>query len=102
MSEERTVCRTPTEGKKPTSIPTWKYEAIRGAILAVVPEEPPGVPFGELPKLVESRLPRGDRDRLGSVSWHTTTVKLDMEVRGELARVSGAGPQRLVKTSGNC
>jgi len=35
--------------------------------------------------------------RLGSVGWHTTTVKLNMEVKGELQRLSGVNPQRLIR-----
>jgi hypothetical protein len=33
---------------------------------------------------------------LGSVSWYTTTVKLDLEARGGIARVKGAKPQWLI------
>ena len=97
MSEPRTLCRTPTPGKKPTSIPTWKYDAVRSAILEVVPREGPGLLAKDLPKRVAAELPSELRDRLGSVSWHTTTVKLEMEVAGELRRVEGARPQRLVR-----
>lgn len=98
MSAERTVCRTPTAGKKPTSIPTWKYRAIRDAILEIVPGDPPGIVARDLPDLVAGRLSAEVREALGSVSWHTTTVKLELEVAGELQRVAGARPQRLVRT----
>lgn len=36
-------------------------------------------------------------EELGSVGWYTTTVKLDLEARGEIARVESARPQRLVR-----
>ncbi len=32
----------------------------------------------------------------GSISWYVTTVKLDLEARGEIARVPKSSPQRLV------
>jgi hypothetical protein len=57
-----------------------------------------GVKFIELPGLVEQCLSPGDRESLGSVSWYTTTVKLDLEVRGEIERIAGSKPQRLRRT----
>ena len=47
--------------------------------------------------MVADRLSEDVRQRLGSVAWHTTTVKLNMEVDGELERVAGAKPQHLVR-----
>jgi hypothetical protein len=58
------------------------------------------VPFAELPAKVEAVLSAEERDRLGSVSWYTTVVKLEMEVAGELERVAGASPQRLRRGTG--
>jgi hypothetical protein len=49
--------------------------------------------IGESP---ERRLAADERDGLGSVSWYTTVVKLDLEVKGELRRLPGS-PQRLVR-----
>ena len=91
-------CRTPTVGKDGiTRIPGWKYRAVRAAILdAVADAGPSGLLFRELSDQVRSRLDADDLTELGSVGWHVTTVKLDMEVEGELLRVAGATPQRLV------
>ena len=93
--EERVVCQTPTPGKKPTRIHKWKYDLIRGVILDVVGGSSEGVEFRDLSGLVEARLSPEQLSDLGSVSWYTTTVKLDMEVKGDIARVAGARPQRL-------
>ncbi len=95
--EPRTTCRTPTRGRDGvTNIPTWKYEAVRAAILAAVRDAgAEGLAFKELSGEVESRLAADDLARLGSVVWHVTTVKLNMEVEGELVRLEGRGPQRL-------
>jgi len=95
---DKVSCRTPTPGKQPTAIPAWKFERVREAILAVVPDEEPGLAFQELTQAVADQLSDEDRDGLGSVGWHTTTVKLELEVRGELRRLEGPGPQRLVRT----
>ena len=93
---EKVVVETPTPGKQPTRIDRWKYDLVRDAILSVVPAGDNGIEFSELAQLVESHLSREDLERLGSVSWYTTTVKLDMEVKGEIERVPGSKPQRLI------
>lgn len=97
MSEQKIVCETPTPGKQPTRIPKWKYDLVRQAILQSVPQHGEGVLFKELPDRVRRRLSPADRKRLGSTAWYTTVVKLDMEVKRELKRVKGAGPQRLLQ-----
>jgi hypothetical protein len=99
VSEEKVVCRTPTPGKKPVRIDRWKFDAVRRAILEVLPTEGEGVPFmSDLPDLVASALTPEERENLGSVGWYTATVKLELEVRGEIRRVPGVTPQRLLKT----
>lgn len=93
--EDKVLCETPTPGKQPTRIAKWKYELVRSAILAEVPDDDKGVEFNRLAELVERRIPAEELKRLGSVSWYTTTVKLDMEVNGEIKRVAGVTPRRL-------
>ena len=99
-NEARVVCHTPTPGKKPTRIHKWKYDLLHGLILEILACEmldgiADGVEFRDLPKLVDARLTTEQKTKLGSVSWYTTTVKLDMEVRGDIVRVPSASPQRL-------
>lgn len=96
-NEEKILCETPTPGKKPTRIARWKYEVIRAAILKILPDEPPGISFKELPNLVAEALQEDIKSRLGSVGWYTTTVKLALEVKGEIRRVPGLNPQHLVR-----
>ena len=72
-----------------------KYQMVRRAILRAVPHSSGGVPFKVLPAQVKNRLTPSQRRLLGSVSWYTTVVKLDLEARGEIERVPGARPQRL-------
>ena len=92
---EKKLCRTPTGGT-PTNIPAWKYTAVRAAILELVAAAGvAGFPFKDLPAAVAEHLEPDLRQRLGSVTWHTTTVKLEMEVAGELIKVTGSRPQRL-------
>lgn len=96
--EERVTCRTPTPGRQPVRIAAWKYDAVRLALLRILPTRGEGVPFSDLPALVAGALAPAERARLGSASWYTTTVKLDLEVRGVVRRLPGS-PQRLVRVA---
>lgn len=96
-------CRTPAPGRAGvTRVPAWKYAAVRQAILeAVTAAGPEGLAFALLPDAVAARLTGTVRDRLGSVRWHVTTVKLNMEVEGELRRLPGHRSQRLTLGPGS-
>lgn len=78
-----------------TRIDGVKYEVIRRAILAVVPRSAKGITFKELPSAVDAWLAKNHKDWTGSVPWYTTTVKLDLEARGMIARIEGERPQRV-------
>ena len=85
---ERVACRTPNPGRPGTTrIPKWKFDLVRKAILDELGRG--HVAFGELPDLVGRRLEPDDLERLGSLGWHVTTVKLELEVRGEIRRLDG-------------
>jgi len=99
--EEKILCKTPTLGKKPTRIEKWKYHAIRKAILRVLPRTGEGLLFMDLSGEVKKKLSKDIRQKMGSVSWYTPTVKLALEVRGEIKRVPGSKPQRLKRTEKN-
>ena len=92
---EKVVCATPTPGKQPTRIDKWKYDRLRKEILRILPARGEGVPFRELPRLVAEKLTAEERAQVGSIMWYVTTVKLDMETKGEIERVADVTPQRL-------
>ena len=95
QGENKVACRTPTPGRLGvTNIPQWRFDMVRRAIIEVIATGE--VKFADLPDLVARQLSKEDRDRLGSIGWNVTTVKLELEVRGDLIRVEGKGPQRLV------
>ena len=75
-----------------------KYLAYREAILAAVPQDASGIPFKELAGKVKTLLPEDRLPELGSVTWHVTAVKLDLEARGLIERIPGCKPQRLRRT----
>ncbi len=93
---DKTLCETPTVGKKPTRIDTWKYDLVAAAILDILPPSSPGIPFKELPALVGEKL-GAESTKVGSMAWYTTTVKLDLEVKGKIKQVEGLKPQHLMK-----
>ena len=78
--------------KQGVNISKEKYDVIRNAILCVLQTQKE-MPFMKLSRAVEKEV-NGTFD--GSVMWYVTTVKLDMEARGEIKRVTNSRPQ-LVK-----
>ncbi|NBD28830.1 MAG: hypothetical protein GVY31_02185 [Alphaproteobacteria bacterium] len=99
MTDEKVACRTPTRGRGGvTNIPKWKFDLIRGHILALVDAAgPDGLLWKGLSDEVAARLNADEKARLGNVGWHTVTVKLELECRGELKRVPKASPQRILR-----
>jgi len=98
MSEEKVGCRTPAEGRDGvTNIPKWKFDAIRAILLDLVRDAgPEGYKWSDMSGAVAEILSADQLERLGKVGWHTISVKLELEVRGELKRLDAKGPQRVV------
>ncbi len=91
---EKVACRTPAEGRDGvTNIPAWKFECLRKAILDQLAAG--DIAFADLREAVRARLTRQELDDLGSLGWHMTAVKLELEVRGEVRRLKGVSPQML-------
>lgn len=98
INPERVVCATATPGKARTSIPRWKYDAVRRAIRQVIVSAGSrGATLEDLVGETPARLSPEELAALGSVSWHVTTVKLDLEAKGEISAIAGASPARHVR-----
>ena len=94
MPEERVACRTPSPGRTgQTRIPKWKFDCVRAAVLAVLADG--DTEWRHLTVRVRERLSQSELESMGSLGWHVVTVKLEMEVRGEISRVPGPGRQIL-------
>ena len=78
-------------GKQGVRISRDKYHVVRGAILEVLREHGE-LSFRDLGVAVNDKL-RGKFE--GSILWYLTTVKLDLEARGQLKRVPKSRPQRI-------
>jgi hypothetical protein len=75
--------------KQGVNISKEKYDVIRTAILATLRLHKE-IPFMKLSRAVEKEV-RGNFE--GSVMWYVTTVKLDLEARGDVHRVPNSRPQ---------
>ena len=88
--EDKILTRHP-EGKAGVNISRDKYEQMRSAIVEII-EEKESVGFSEMGDLLTSRL----KDSFeGSILWYYTTVKLDLEARGEIERYKQKGKQMI-------
>jgi hypothetical protein len=81
--------------KQGVNISREKYEIIRKAIFSTLRTQKE-MSFMNLARAVEKEV---GKKFDGSVMWYVTTVKLDLEARGEIKRVLNSRPQlvRLAK-----
>ena len=94
-NDEKVECRTPNKDRPGTTrIPKWKFDVVSKAIKTILRRER-SVAFKELPALVQKILTKEEIENLGSLGWHVTTVKLEMEVRGDIVRLEGKGPHSI-------
>ena len=75
-----------------------KYEAMRDALLPVLPKQPPGLTVADakaalLPRLDQALFPDGAK-----AGWWLKAVQLDLEAKGVIARAKGS-PVRLYRTA---
>ena len=88
--EDRILTQHPKK-KKGVHIRRDKYEQVRDAIKVSLREEG-AQSFQALGEAVNQKL----ADNFdGSIGWYYTTVKLDLEARGEIERIPGSRPQML-------
>ena len=95
MSTDRILTLHP-QGKNGVNIQSNLYEAMRKAILKVVPSKGEGVLAKDLPILVSPLLgPAFDQSH--SITWYCVATKQDLEARGLVVRVPKSRPQRLLR-----
>jgi len=94
-AEEFFLTIHPEPRKQGVRIERTKYELIRGAILKNL-RAYGKLSFTRLGNLLEEQLLKNFD---GSVMWYYTTVKLDLEARGEIRRVPDSEPQ-LIEIAG--
>jgi hypothetical protein len=93
-SERRVTTLSGNQSGPGPRISEDRYNAVRDALLEVVPFSDRGVPIPDLASLIEPLLPK-PLFRGTSISWHVATVKLDLEARELIERVPGSKPLRV-------
>jgi hypothetical protein len=81
----------PDATKQGVQISKAKYDAMRTAILGLLKKNGP-MTFIAMSNILEDSM---QTTFDGSVMWYFTTVKLDMEARGEIRRVPNSKPQTI-------
>lgn len=84
ITEKIVECRTPRG--RTLRMERWYYEAIRAALLEILPE--PGVcaELFELHKRVAASLDDFTRESIEALSWQVAWVSLDLQQEGLLQR----------------
>jgi hypothetical protein len=62
------------------------YNAMRRAVLKVLPKTPPGLTVEDMYGKVATQLPRGLFPGGAKAGWWAKTVQLDLEAKGIIAR----------------
>ena len=77
-------------GKSGVNISKDKYDTIASFILEEIGSNKE-LTFKQLTENANKKLKSFD----GKITWYITTVKLDLEARGSIERISGKSPQTL-------
>jgi hypothetical protein len=72
------------------------YDAVRGALLAILPQAPPGMTLDEIRAELPNHLPEELFPGGRKAGWWLKTVQLDLEAKGVLVR-SRTSPLRLTR-----
>ncbi|MEO4042438.1 hypothetical protein AAFN47_12610 [Hoeflea sp. CAU 1731] len=97
MRDDKIEVENPSTPGRTQRLDRAKYEAMRKALLPVLPEAPPGIKVAEvkaalLPHLDQNLFPGGAK-----AGWWLKAVQLDLEAKGIITRAAGS-PVRLYRT----
>ena len=85
------------ERKGVVNLTPAKYEAMREAVVAVLPTEGGGMLFDDMVGAVAPLVPEALFPHVGSVNWYAKSVQLDLEAKRIIERVPGSKPLRFRK-----
>lgn len=96
MPDDKIVVENPNTPGRTERINRAKYDAMRAALLPILPDDPPGLKVAEakaalLPHLDSTLFPGGEK-----AGWWLKAVQLDLEAKGIIARIKGS-PARLYR-----
>jgi hypothetical protein len=79
-----------------TNVDAAKYHAMRGALLAVLPTQEPGMVVKDALAALKPKLPQDLFPEGKTSGWWQKTVQLDLEAKGLVKRLP-TKPMRLIK-----
>ena len=85
-SEEKIEVQNVNVPGQVTRVNKAKYQAMKAAMLEVLPSEAPGLNQKEVREAVISHLPQDLFPGGSTAGWWAKTVQLDLEAKGELVR----------------
>ncbi|MCZ4257192.1 hypothetical protein O4H53_16710 [Sulfitobacter sp. G21635-S1] len=96
MPDDRVEVENPNTPGRSQRLSRVKYDAMRAALLRVLPDDPPGLKVAEakaalLPHLDATSFPGGEK-----AGWWLKAVQLDLEAKGVISRAKGS-PVRLYR-----
>jgi hypothetical protein len=83
---ERVAIENVNHPGKTTVVDAAKYHAMRGALLAVLPDTAPGVTEAAFREAVLAHLPDDVFPGGATAGWWAKAVQLDLEAKGVIAR----------------
>jgi hypothetical protein len=93
-AEARVAVRTPNVPGYTGRVDRVKYEAMKKALLVVLPNHSPGLSQAEMIQAVQPHLPQDLFPGGAKSAWWAKCVQLDLEARGQVLREVTAKPLR--------
>jgi len=97
-TEARVQVRTPNAPDYVSTVDAVKYEAMRKALMKVVPRKAPGLTQREMMAAVVPHLPQDTFPGGAKAGWWAKCVQLDLETKGVLFRDLSAKPLRWTRS----
>ena len=93
QQDPKIECRSPNKPNGPTrSVLAWKFDIAANAIRAALAKQPTGIPFDQIVAAAAQQIDKQVLETLGKPDWLVETVRLELEVRGEVERIKSGGP----------
>ena len=96
MAEGKVVVENVNHPGKTERVDAAKYEAMKTALLAVLPASSPGMKVSDVQEGVKPKLPQDLFPGGATSGWWVKCVQLDLEAKGVIAREKSP-PVRLYK-----
>ncbi|MEM8615568.1 MAG: hypothetical protein AAGF20_01395 [Pseudomonadota bacterium] len=97
MSDDKVIVENVNHPGHTERVRRDKYQAMRDALLHVLPREAPGLTVTEVKQALRPALPEQLFPGGKTLGWWQKTVQLDLEAKGLVAR-SQTKPMRIYRT----